>query len=288
MRILLLLVGVVFFCSAAEPRKKKYNLSVCAMFKNESKNIREWIEYHRIIGVDHFYLYENGANDGFMKVLRPYINRKMVTLIPWPDNIQKQEGENLYKWSLSTQIPAYENAIILHARNDTEWLIFLDIDEFILPVDGTLSELLENYRDYPGVEISTEFFEAAASITPSKHLVIESVDITKAPKVEIVESVKKTIFKPDECVGSTWAPYSCVFADDKKAFQVNKNVIRINRYLNRNKRAITSKRKLYVDQRYIKQNELEEILNSGYDIEDQQKEIQRFVPEVIQRLSRQY
>lgn len=288
MRILFFLVGIVLFCTAEEPQKKKYNLSVCSLFKNESKNIREWIEYHRLIGVDHFYLYENDANDSYMKVLRPYINKKMITLIPWPDNIQKQAGENLFKWSLSTQVPAYENALVLHAKNETEWLVFLDIDEFILPVEGTLTELLEKNRDYPGIELGTEFFEAAASMTPSRGLVIESVDLTKEPKIETAESVKKVIFKPEKCIGSTWAPYSCIFADEKKARPLSKNVIRINRYLNRNKRAITSKRKLYVDQRNIKPNELEDILNSGFDVVDQQREIHRFVPEVMKRLNNQY
>jgi hypothetical protein len=222
-----------------------------------------------------------------MKVLRPYINRKIVTLIPWPDNIEKQEGENLFKWSLSTQLPAYENVLLLHAKKETEWLVFLDVDEFILPVDKTLTELLEDYKEFPGVEIETEFFEASGSISPTKNLVIESVNITKAPKIDIVESVKKVIFKPEMSIGSTWAPYSCVFANDQKTIPLDTNKVRVNRYLNRNKKTVYPKRKLFVDQRNIRRSELDDILNSGYDIEDQQREIHRFVPEVSKRLSMQ-
>ena len=33
---------------------KKYYVSVCAIFKNEGKYLREWIEYHLTAGVEHF------------------------------------------------------------------------------------------------------------------------------------------------------------------------------------------------------------------------------------------
>ena len=112
---------------AKSPYRKKYNLSVCAIFKNESKNLREWIEYHQLVGVDHFYLYENGSTDSFLKVLRPYINKKIVTVVPWPDKIEKQTGDKLFQWVLSTQVTAYENAIHLYAKRETEWLVFLGV-----------------------------------------------------------------------------------------------------------------------------------------------------------------
>jgi hypothetical protein len=264
----------------AETSQKKYNLSVCAMFKNESKNIREWIEYHRVIGVDHFYLYENGATDSYMSVLRPYINRKIVTLIPWPDNIERKEGE-LFKWSLSTLIPAYENAIVLHAREETEWLAFLDVDEFLLPAVGTMKDILEKYKNDPGILVNTEFFEAAPTAAPSKNLVIESVDLTKAPKIEKAVSVQKMIFKPAQVVGSKWPPYECIFSHSKYAVPTDKSAIRVNRYLNRYKKAIVAKRKLYD----VRPSEMEEALNMGYDIEDSRRDIQRFIPEVSKRLS---
>ncbi len=34
----------------------KYYFSICAIFKDESLSIKEWIEYHKLIGVEHFYL----------------------------------------------------------------------------------------------------------------------------------------------------------------------------------------------------------------------------------------
>lgn len=271
---------------AAVSKPKKYNLSVCALFSNEAKNIREWIEYHLLVGVDHFYLYENGSSDSYMKVLRPYISRKIVTLVPWPDNIEKQQGENLYKWVLSTQVPAYENVLYLHAKKETNWLVFLNVDEFLLPVEGSLSQLLDKHQEYHGIRLESICFDASAIAEFSpKRLVIEASDLTKSPKEELIESVQKMIFKPEVISSSTLAPYSPNFENCQNEFKIDSNVLRINRYINRNKRDVNFRRKIVVDRRNIKAAELENIFNSGFDIEDEQKEIHRFIPEVTKRLS---
>ena len=44
-----------------------YNLSILAMFKNESWIIKEWIEHYLLEGVDHFYLIDNGLNELIQK-----------------------------------------------------------------------------------------------------------------------------------------------------------------------------------------------------------------------------
>ena len=35
----------------------KYYFSICAIFKDESLSIKEWIEYHKLIGVEHSGVY---------------------------------------------------------------------------------------------------------------------------------------------------------------------------------------------------------------------------------------
>ncbi|MCI9362446.1 MAG: glycosyltransferase family 92 protein, partial [Hungatella sp.] len=82
---------------------KKYKVSICAIFKDESSVLREWIEYHLIVGVEHFYLYNNDSIDNYKEILDPYINKGIVTLIEWPgkqrqisayeDSIEQYSGE---------------------------------------------------------------------------------------------------------------------------------------------------------------------------------------------------
>ena len=105
----LLFFSMCFSCFA---RQKMYELSACAVIKNEAKYIKEWIEFHRIVGVEHFYLYNNGSTDRIYKVLRPYIRQGIVTLVEWPERIKNVPEDQAYLWSLSTQVPAFENAIV--------------------------------------------------------------------------------------------------------------------------------------------------------------------------------
>lgn len=54
-----------------DKRVMKYRVSLCLIFKNEAPFLKEWLDYHLTIGVDHFYLYNNNSDDDFKRVLRP-------------------------------------------------------------------------------------------------------------------------------------------------------------------------------------------------------------------------
>jgi hypothetical protein len=45
------------------PSLQKWNICVCAMIHNEAAYLAEWIEFHRLQGVDHFVLYDYRSND---------------------------------------------------------------------------------------------------------------------------------------------------------------------------------------------------------------------------------
>ncbi|WP_371291858.1 glycosyltransferase family 92 protein [Bacteroides sp.] len=124
------------------PKKKyprKYQLVICAIFKNEAIFLKEWIEYHRIIGVEHFYLYNNFSNDEYEMVLRPYIDIDLVTLIDWPIN----QGQML----------AYEH-FWKNYRAETQWVTFIDIDEFYCPYNCLdLKKWLKKFKDKPSVVV---------------------------------------------------------------------------------------------------------------------------------------
>lgn len=114
---------------------KKYYVSLCAIFKDEAPNFKEWIEYHRIVGVEHFYLYNNNSTDNYMDVLQPYIDEGLVTLTDWPQ-IPGQQG-------------AYEH-FVKTFRHETQWVSFLDLDEFFCPKQAvSLPEWLSSHGDYP-------------------------------------------------------------------------------------------------------------------------------------------
>ena len=59
------------------------SLYICAIFKNETPYLREFIELHRIVGVEKFILYQNNSSDDYHSVLDPYVAQGIVELIEW-------------------------------------------------------------------------------------------------------------------------------------------------------------------------------------------------------------
>lgn len=288
-RVVLFLVMLLSFRvngSEGAIKEKKYNLSVCAIFKDETKYLKEWIEYHRLVGVDHFYLYNNNSIDRPAVLLTPYIKAGIVTLISWPDTLK---NKNDAVWALSTQVSAYENAAKFRAINETKWLVFIDVDEFLLPANaGTLTEILEKYDSCPGVTLSRDFYDASnIDQLSKKKLLIENLKMVGSPKEKICRSVEKTIFKPEFCKCFNWPPFRYTFKDNQVAARVSKYEMHINSYLNRNVRFIDPgkiKEKLLVDQRAISKDEIQDLLEAGYEIEDQEKIIYRYVPALLKKM----
>ena len=55
--------------------KEPTEIAVAAIFYNEAQYIKEWIEFHLMVGVDRLFLYDNGSSDHFQSILKPYIDR---------------------------------------------------------------------------------------------------------------------------------------------------------------------------------------------------------------------
>lgn len=121
-----------------------YYLSICAIFKNEALFLKEWIELHILLGVDHFYLYNNNSEDDYLSILKPYIEIGTVTLIEWPD--------------IPGQLSAYKHWYSTF-RKESKWVSFLDIDEYICPrYNDTISTWLKQWEKYPTVMVYWKMF----------------------------------------------------------------------------------------------------------------------------------
>jgi len=120
-------------------KEYKYTVCLCGIFKNEGKYFDEWIQYHIVVGIDHFYLYNNNSDDNYLQILQPYIEQGIVDLIEWPFE--------------HSQMDAYEDCYNKH-KNDSNWLTFIDVDEFICPIaTDNIKSWLSSYKNYPGVAV---------------------------------------------------------------------------------------------------------------------------------------
>lgn len=135
-------------------------LSICAIYRDEAPYLLEWIEFHRLVGVEHFYLYDNESTDAHRELLAPYIDSGAVTLTEWH--------------VFPGQMAAYEHCLE-HHRDDSRWVAFLDLDEFLFsPVGLTLPEVLAEYEAWPGVGVTRMVYGSSGHETKPPGLVIES------------------------------------------------------------------------------------------------------------------
>ena len=267
--------------------KKQYNFSVCALLGGEMGYLREWIEYHQLIGVDHFYLYDDGKNPEVEEILKHFIKKRVVSLIPWERENSLHEEEMGFTWSLSTQIPAYENAIHVMGVAETKWLICLETNEYLVPPkNDRIIDVLDQYSNYAGFLLSSDHFDSSKNNKQiGAHLMIENRDLVDFVKGNPKEEVVKVIFKPESCYGFSWPPYQCKFKNTQETMKLGRNELRVNRYVYQGKFHLNNlRRRLDIDNSVLSENDIFNLLKQGYQIEDRERAIDRFLPQLRSKM----
>jgi hypothetical protein len=135
-------------------------LCIVAIAKNEAPYFQEWIEFHKLAGVQKFYIYDNESDDNTKEVLKPYIEDGTVEYRFFPGDRK--------------QVAAYKDCIKKH-KNETKWLAIIDIDEFIVPVKHkTILDYLKDCDNYAQIEIQWVLFGSSGHKTKPNGLVIEN------------------------------------------------------------------------------------------------------------------
>jgi hypothetical protein len=161
-------------------------LSACTIYRDAASYLAEWIEFHRLMGVERFFLYDNGSTDRHGEVLAPYVDDGSAVVHDWPMPFIGDGGRGL------ALRHAFDHCLRTH-REDSRWIAFLDIDEFLFSPGGDpLPRLLPDYEEYPGLCVSRAEFGTSGHRARPPGLVIESY-------------VHRRRVKPDD-----WAPVKSV------------------------------------------------------------------------------
>ena len=149
--------------------EKRYKVSVCTIFKNEAPYLREWIEFNHITGIDHFYLYNNNSEDDYLPVIQPYIDSGLVTLVQWPKN--------------QAQMECYNDCIEKY-KGETQWLGFIDADEFIVPIEtNSIYEILKPFENKRGsVKIYWKMFGTSGLLQRDPDTLVTEKFVVAWPK----------------------------------------------------------------------------------------------------------
>jgi hypothetical protein len=149
-------------------------LSVCAIYRDEAPYLEEWLEFHRLVGVERFFLYDNESSDDHATVLAPYVSEGVAVVHHWPEHPAQKE--------------AYEHCLSEHGE-ESRWIAFIDLDEFLFsPELRPVPELLVEYEQWPGVGVNRVTFGTSGHKEKPAGLAIEEY-LMRWPRPESIKSI---------------------------------------------------------------------------------------------------
>ena len=177
--------------------------AACCMAKNEDFFLKEWIAYHRILGFEHFIIYDDNSTISIEILLGGWIQSNIITVIKI-DNYKHQN--DIY------------NHCIKNFGSKFRWIAFLDVDEFIRisHKNKRLRDIrcfLAEFEPYAGLGINWRMYSWNGHEKTPASTVIESYSACLGDNIHI-----KSIIQPSK-IDKTATPHS--FYTNSGEFVVN-------------------------------------------------------------------
>ena len=280
-------------------RNPEHYLAIFCIVRNEDPYIEEWLEFHRMMGVTHFFIYDNGSTDRTRDILSQYQADGIATVVPWDNFIMGWEG-------VAGATGRMQRLAMLHCLanfgHQAEWIAFIDLDEFLFPVTSrSLTELLHCYEDLKSLSVYWNMFGTSGHTRKSEGLVTEKfVQRLRAPHGGSKNlSRVKTIVRPQYVLGVhnshtfilkegyplSWNEHRkpIGFADHRLTSFSNE-VIRINHYFSKSLSEFRARQKTPADGPRQDFRGNDQLLNLIEEDTIEDVAIQRFVPELRRRV----
>ena len=127
--------------------------TICAIIKNETLYLDEWIQHHLSIGFTDIHLYEDYGSEPHSGITSNYPNVYLHSF-----------AETNYT-SGHKQMVLFEY-FINNYKHQYDWCAFIDADEFIRFADGyNLEKLCNEFKDNTGVKLCWKVFNSNGHIT---------------------------------------------------------------------------------------------------------------------------
>ena len=163
--------------------------TLVATAKNEAPFLLEWVAYHRLIGFDNIILYQNDSDDYTDKILRTL---KRMGVVSYFYNEAKRGAH---------QVRAYRRASRQDSFRQADWVIALDLDEFLVinTGNGHLDDLVAGFDGSDVVMLNWRRFGNGGAVEISEDLVTQRYFMTEREDRIINQLTPfKTLFKPTQ------------------------------------------------------------------------------------------
>jgi hypothetical protein len=164
-------------------------ICVVAILKDEAAFLDEWLVYHKQLGINHFFLYDDDPALPLKHILTAH--RDYVTTTDW-------HGTDRHYQGLNSQTKAYTHALE-HFIKAYEWVIFLDGDEFIvLPGwNDNITCFLDDFSEATAISLNWHVFGHNGYYTDPVGLITSSLTRRMAEPSTNIKTFTRTnaIFK---------------------------------------------------------------------------------------------
>lgn len=99
---------------------KTVRVGIVAIAKNEARFLLEWVAFHRAVGIRHFFIADNGGDDGTSELLKRLDRAGHIVRFDFRDRHP-------------AQLAAY-NDIVPRLRGALDLAVIIDVDEFVRPL----------------------------------------------------------------------------------------------------------------------------------------------------------
>jgi hypothetical protein len=143
---------------------KNIQIGIGAIVKENAAALLEWIAYHRVVGIEHFWIADNGCGAAARQLLLDLHRLGIINYIYFPS----RNGQG-------AQLPAYKK-IVDCTRNFDGVLAIIDADEFLVPEgDSLVPYVEERFRDegVSAVALNWACFGSSGALFADDGLVIE-------------------------------------------------------------------------------------------------------------------
>lgn len=141
-----------------------FNTVICAIARNEDPYLLEWLAWYRLLGVDHFFVYDNVSDDGTSQRLMRLEDAGVLTRVHWPRVSDARPP----------QIDAYADFLMRYGPN-CRFAGFLDLDEFVVPHrHQSIPEMLDSLpTGHQGLALHWRVFGSSGHQVQGDGLVVE-------------------------------------------------------------------------------------------------------------------
>jgi glycosyltransferase involved in cell wall biosynthesis len=160
--------------------------TACLIVKNEAPYLLEWIAYYDQLGFDKIVVYENNSTDNSLEILQHLDKCGIIETRPWKTGATS-----------SPQISAYADAL---RKISTDWIFFVDCDEFLVLHNTSLKTFLEPFDARPevsAVAVNWRIFGSSGLKTYEEGLVIERFVMASEPDFPPNRHVKSFVRAKD-------------------------------------------------------------------------------------------